>query len=92
MAEIEINIFERGCLSKRVKSFDHLWQYIVTVATEHNTQHCRIHLRLTYADARAQMHDLYPSLKFKLDGLLAQSVNQSRDDCVFLTSTHKSVK
>jgi hypothetical protein len=34
MAEIEISIFERGCLSKRVKSFDHLWQHIMTLATE----------------------------------------------------------
>lgn len=34
MAEIEISIFERGCLSKRVKSLDHLWQQIVTLATE----------------------------------------------------------
>ncbi len=65
MAEIEISIFERGCLSKRVKSFDHLWQHIVTLATERNTQQCRIHWRFTCADARAQMHELYPS--FKLD-------------------------
>jgi len=67
MAEIEISIFERGCLSKRVKSFDHLWQHIVTLATERNTQHCCIHWHFTCADARAQMHELYPSPKFKLD-------------------------
>jgi len=67
MAEIEISIFERGCLSKRVKSFDHLWQHIVTLATERNRHHCRIHWRFTCADARAQMHALYPSPKIKLD-------------------------
>ena len=65
MAEIEISIFERGCLSKRVKSFDHLWQHIVILATERNAGHCRIHWRFTCADARAQMHDLYPSPKIK---------------------------
>jgi hypothetical protein len=67
MAEIEISIFERGCLSKRVKSLDHLWQHIVTLATERNAQQARIHWRFTCADARAQMHDLYPSPKIKLD-------------------------
>ena len=67
MAEIEISIFERGCLSKRVKSLDHLWQHIVTLATERNAQQARIHWRFTCADARAQMQDLYPSPKIKLD-------------------------
>jgi len=50
MAEIEISIFERGCLSKRVKSFDHLWQHIVILATERNAGHCRIHWRFTCAE------------------------------------------
>jgi len=54
-------------LSKRVTSFDELWQHIVTLASERNAQRCRIHWRFTCADARAQMHDLYPSPKFKLD-------------------------
>jgi hypothetical protein len=36
-------------------------------ASERNEQRCRIHWRFTCADARAQMHDLYPSPKFKLD-------------------------
>lgn len=67
MAEIEISIFERGCLSKRVKSLDHLWQQIVTLATERNAQQARIHWHFTCADARAQMHELYPSPKLKLD-------------------------
>ena len=67
LAEIEISIFERGCLSKRVTSFEHLWQHIVTLATERNEQQCRIHWRFTCADARAQMHELYPSPKIKLD-------------------------
>ena len=67
MAEIEISIFERGCLSKRVKSEEQLWQHIVTLATERNRHHCRIHWRFTCVDARAQMHDLYPSPKIKLD-------------------------
>ena len=67
MAEIEISIFERGCLSKRVKSLDHLWQHIVTLATERNAHQSRIQWRFTCADARAQMQDLYPFPKTKLD-------------------------
>jgi hypothetical protein len=67
MAEIEISIFERGCLSKRVTSFDELWQHIVALASERNEQRRQIHWRFTCADARAQMHDVYPSPKFKLD-------------------------
>jgi hypothetical protein len=67
MAEIEISIFERGCLSKRVKNCDELWQHIVTLASERNEQRRQIHWRFTCADARAHMHDLYPSPKFKLD-------------------------
>jgi hypothetical protein len=67
MAEIEISIFERGCLSKRVKSVDHLWQQIVALASERNAHRCRIHWGFTCAEARSQMHHLYPSPKFKLD-------------------------
>jgi hypothetical protein len=67
MAEIEMSIFERGCLSKRVKNVDELWQHIVTLASKCNEQRSQIHWRFTCADARAQMHHLYPSPKFKLD-------------------------
>lgn len=67
MAEIEISLFERACLSKRVKSLDHLWQHIETLARERNAQGSQIHWRFSCADARAQMHDLYPLPKIKLD-------------------------
>lgn len=67
MAEIEISIFERNCLSQRVKSFDHLWQQIEALTSERNALQAQIRWRFTCADARAQMKDLYPSPKFKLD-------------------------
>lgn len=67
MAEIEISIFERGCLSKRVKNLDQLWQHIETLAAERNTARAQIHWRFSCDDARTKMHDLYPSPKFKLD-------------------------
>jgi len=67
MAEIEISIFERGCLAKRVQSFDHLWQHIEALCDERNAAQMQIHWHFTCADARAQMHDLYPVPKIKLD-------------------------
>jgi len=67
MAEIEISIFERGCLTKRVKSLDHLWQHVEALCDERNEAQTQIHWRFTCADARAQMHDLYPVPKIKLD-------------------------
>lgn len=67
MAEIEISIFERACLSKRVKDFDQLWQHIEALVDERNGRCAQIHWRFTCADARAQMHDLYPSPKIKMD-------------------------
>jgi len=47
MAEIEISIFARGCLSRRVKSMQDLRQRIVTLESERNTQHCTISWRFT---------------------------------------------
>jgi hypothetical protein len=67
MAEIEISIFERSCLSKRVKSEEEMWKHIVALASERNAYRCQIHWRFTCEDARAQMHDLYPSPKIQLD-------------------------
>ncbi len=67
MAEIEISIFERSCLSKRVKDFDQLWGHIEALTAVRNERCAQIHWRFTCADARAQMHDLYPSPKCKLD-------------------------
>jgi len=37
------------------------------LAAERNVARAQIHWRFTCADARAQMHDLSPSPKFKLD-------------------------
>jgi hypothetical protein len=67
MAEIEISIFERNCLSKRVTSFDHLWQHIEALNDERNVAQTQIHWRFTCADARAHMHHLYPVPKSQMD-------------------------
>jgi hypothetical protein len=67
MAEIEISIFARGCLSRRVESMPVLRQRIATLEAERNAQRCTISWRFTSQDARVKLHDLYPTLKNKLD-------------------------
>lgn len=62
MAEIEIGIFERGCLSKRVPSFDTLHQRIAALEAERNAAHATINWRFTAADARVKLARLYPKL------------------------------
>nr|WP_236038177.1 IS630 family transposase [Ktedonobacter robiniae] len=67
MAEIEIGIFTRGCLSRRVQSLSELRQRIATLESERNAQRCTISWRFTCNDARDKLHDLYPVINNKLD-------------------------
>lgn len=67
MAEIEISIFARGCLSRRVKSMQDLRQRIEALEKERNQQRCTISWRFTSHDARDKLHDLYPTIKNILD-------------------------
>jgi hypothetical protein len=62
MAEIEIGIFERGCLAKRVPSHATLAQRITALETERNAAHATINWRFTAADARLKLARLYPKL------------------------------
>ena len=67
MAEIEISIFARGCLSRRVASMQDLRQRIATLEAERNAQRCTISWRFTSNDARDKLHDLYPVINNQLD-------------------------
>ena len=67
MAEIEISIFARGCLSRRVASMQDLRQRIAVLEPERNAQRCSISWRFTSNDARDKLHDLYPIVKNNLD-------------------------
>jgi hypothetical protein len=67
MAEIEISIFARGCLSRRVESMQELRQRIATLEAERNAQRCTISWRFTSNDARDKLHDLYPIVNNNLD-------------------------
>jgi DDE superfamily endonuclease len=63
MAEIEIGVFERGCLRKRVAGLAVLQQRVAALETERNTAQATIHWRFTTGDARARLARLYPKLE-----------------------------
>jgi DDE superfamily endonuclease len=67
MAEIEIAIFARGCLSRRVESMQVLRERIAALEAERNAHRCTISWRFTARDARVKLHDLYPTVNNNLD-------------------------
>ena len=62
MAELEIGIFERGCLGKRVASLDELKHRVTAHETERNVAHASINWRFTTGDAQLKLARLYPKL------------------------------
>lgn len=62
MAEIEIGIFERLCLRRRVASLEVLRQRILALEAERNAAHATIDWRFSNADARVRLQHLYPTL------------------------------
>jgi len=63
MAEIEIGIFERGCLRRRVPSLEVLLQRVTALETERHAAHATINWRFTTGDARVRLARLYPALE-----------------------------
>ncbi len=63
MAEIEIGLFERGCLGKRVASLDELKRRVAALEAERNATHATIDWRFTTTDARTKLARLYPKLE-----------------------------
>ena len=63
MAEIEIGIFERGCLGKRLASVLELTQRVAALEAERNAAHATINWRFTADDARIKLARLYPKLE-----------------------------
>jgi hypothetical protein len=62
MAEIEIGIFERSCLRRRVPSVEVLIQRVAALACERNTAQATLDWRSTTGDARLRLERLYPKL------------------------------
>jgi hypothetical protein len=62
IAEIEIGIFERGCLQRRVPSLAALQQRVAALEAERNAAHATIDWRFSTTHARAKLTRLYPKL------------------------------
>jgi hypothetical protein len=73
MAEIEIGIFERGCLRRRVPSLDALQRRVAALETERNAAHATIDWRFTTGDARVRLARLYPKLEPGQDDTISKS-------------------
>lgn len=67
MAEIEISVFQRACLSRRVESMGQLRTRINETELERNRQRCTISWQFTTNDARDKLHHLYPDLRKQRD-------------------------
>lgn len=71
MAEIEIGIFERGCLGNRVPNLAVLQRRVAALETERNAAHASIDWRFTTGDARVKLARLYPKLDLTDSALLS---------------------
>ena len=67
MAEIEISVFELGCLSRPVDDVATLHQRVITLEAERNAAHCTIHWQFTSQDARTKLAELYPVIQTQVD-------------------------
>jgi hypothetical protein len=59
-AEIEISIFERGCLSRSVGDVTTLQQRVRAFEAERNERHATIDWQFTNRQARVKLKNLYP--------------------------------
>lgn len=62
MAELEIGIFERGCLSRRVPDLATLRRRVLALQNERNAAGACINWRFSTGDARLKLARLYPQL------------------------------
>lgn len=61
MAEIELSVLARTCLSRRVESQQILEQEVAAWQEARNTKAAKVNWRFTTADARLKLKRLYPS-------------------------------
>ena len=65
MAEIELSILARQCLSDRMLGIDFVARQVLAWQTERNQAQVTINWRFTTEDARIKFKRLYPSLEQK---------------------------
>jgi len=61
MAEIELSVFARQCLQRRIATETTLTQELAAVETARNTARATIHGQFTTTEARVKLVHLYPS-------------------------------
>jgi hypothetical protein len=66
-AEIEISVFERGCLSRPVGDVPTLEQRVRALEDERNARHATIDWQFTNRQARVKLKKLYPVVKAQPD-------------------------
>ena len=62
MAEIEIGVFERECLARRIESRAELEQQVAALEMERNRAEAKINWQFTCEQARITLQRLYPKL------------------------------
>lgn len=62
MAEIELSVLSRQCLSERMGDKNRLIEQIAAWEAERNAQSTRVDWRFTTADARIKLKRLYPTI------------------------------
>ncbi len=63
MAEIELSVLSRQCLSRRIPNAAQLKQEVAAWERDRNTHATRVDWRFTTADARIKLKRLYPSIQ-----------------------------
>lgn len=63
MAEIEISVLERVCLSRRIKDKAILEREVAALEAERNAKQCKIVWQFDCEQARTKLHRLYPKLQ-----------------------------
>jgi len=63
MAEIEMSVMARQCLSDRMDNIAHLQSELLAWAEKRNAEQAKVDWRFTTSDARIKLKRLYPSIK-----------------------------
>ena len=62
MAEIELSVLSRGCISRRIPDQETLKREIQAWQTQRNEQRTSMSWRFTTDDARIKLKKLYPTI------------------------------
>ena len=63
IAEIELNVMTRQCLSRRIPSIDMLRRELSVWESERNNSYAKVNWQFRTADARIKLKSLYPRIE-----------------------------